>query len=359
MKLSLLSCLMLLTTFSSSGQKTDTWTAFWNNDTTLFGYKDKKGIVKIQPKFNGLTIANKFDDIIAAEEKTSTGQVSYYLTKSGRIIGRDSLHFYDNGADCESEGFIRFHDRKTDKVGMFNRDGNIGIPAEYNELAPVRNGMIVAIKGAVKKTSGEHYFWKGGSDVLIDTNNQVLINDFKYFNELDFYSVIISTQPSEDTLRINFKGTNGMYYSFIVFEKEFRSWLKTSLLDHFSKNQLLACTYDTITFWRGSDKWVSESKFTFLNRNFELLREILLDLNSKDRNYTIFSETLSPYMFIPSECGQYYNNCFESKSWQYPVENIVISYTDNKSIVQNQLEFLRTTEGYKLIDISINKGKIK
>jgi len=217
---------VLLTTFNSSGQKADTWTAFWNKDTTLYGFKNKNGIVKIQPKFTGLTIANKFDDIIAAEEQTNTGQVNYYLTKTSRIVGKDSLHFFDNGTDCESEGFIRFHDRKTDQVGMFNRNGNIGIPAEYNELAPVRNGMIVAIKGAVKKTSGEHYYWKGGSDVLIDTNNQVLINDFKYYNELDFYSVIISTQPAEDTLRINFKGTNGLYYSFIVFEKNLDAGLR-------------------------------------------------------------------------------------------------------------------------------------
>ena len=85
----------------------------------------------------------------------------------------------------------------------------------------------------------------------------------------------------------------------------------------------------------------------------------MLDLNSKNCNYNIFSETLSPYIFIPSEYGQYYNNCLEPKSWQYPVENIVISYTKNKRMVQNQFEFLRTAEGYKLIDISINKGKIK
>src|SRR5688572_4673117 len=103
------------------GQSNDTWTAFWNKDTTLIGFKDKNGVVKIEPKFSGFTFANKFDNIIVASEEVKDTYKTYYLTKTGRIVGRDSLRIFDNGADCESEGFIRFRDNKTDKVGMFNR----------------------------------------------------------------------------------------------------------------------------------------------------------------------------------------------------------------------------------------------
>ena len=46
-----------LTTFSRTlfGQSNDTWIAFWNKDTTLIGYKDKNGLIKIEPKFTGFS----------------------------------------------------------------------------------------------------------------------------------------------------------------------------------------------------------------------------------------------------------------------------------------------------------------
>src|SRR5688572_33256568 len=112
---------LTLINYTSFGQSNETWTAFYNKDTTLIGFKDKNGFVKIEPKFSGLTFANKFDNIIVASEEVKDTYKSYYLTKAGRIVGRDSLRIFDNGADCESEGFIRFRDNKTDKVGMFNR----------------------------------------------------------------------------------------------------------------------------------------------------------------------------------------------------------------------------------------------
>jgi len=115
----------LLTTLSMTlfGQHNDTWTSFWNKDTSLIGFKDKNGNIKIEPKFMRFTTANKFDDIIAVTEEVEVNEKweSYYITKAGRIVGRDSIHTCDNGADCESEGFIRFRDYKTDKAGMFNK----------------------------------------------------------------------------------------------------------------------------------------------------------------------------------------------------------------------------------------------
>lgn len=172
-------------------QNKDTWISFWDKDTTHIGFKDKTGNIKIQPKFFSLTIANKFDDIIAVAEETPENWKSYYLTKSGKIVGRDSLYIYDNGFDCENEGFIRFKDPKTEKMGMFNGDGKIVIPAEYSDLTRVRNGMIVVLKGAEKYTdpSGEHFSWGGGTENLIDLNNKILIENFSNNDELNFYSV--------------------------------------------------------------------------------------------------------------------------------------------------------------------------
>lgn len=214
MKILTLTFLLTLLKFFVFGQNNNTWTAFWNKDTSLIGYKDKNGEVKIEPKFqSGFTSANKFDDIVAVAEEVNQHWTFYYLTKSGRIAGRDSLYIFDNGSDCESEGFIRFRDKKTDKAGMFNRNGEVVIPAEYNDMTRVRNGLIVALKGATKKLweGGEHYSWIGGKEILIDTANRILIDSF--------FSLLISLQPNTDPIRQNFKAINGKYYSFVDFDK--------------------------------------------------------------------------------------------------------------------------------------------
>ena len=78
-------CILLITRLLIYGQNDDRWFSFWNGDSTLRS-----------------------------------------------IVGKDSVYIFDNTPDCENEGFIRFRDHKTDKAGMFNRNGNIVIPAEYN-----------------------------------------------------------------------------------------------------------------------------------------------------------------------------------------------------------------------------------
>ena len=350
---------MTFTSLTLLGQSKDTWTSFWNNDTTLIGFKDKNGIVKIKPKYKGFTSANRFDDIIAVTEEVNENWNSCYITKAGRIVGKDSLHIFDNGADCESEGYIRFRDRKTDKVGLFNKNGDIVVPAEYNDITRVRNGMIIALKGAEKKQWGEHFSWKGGKEILIDTNNKTIVDNFKFDNNLNFFSVLISSQPDTDSTRQNFKGVNGQYYSFIDFDKEFRKWLKSHLLDNFTKKNLLESTFKEITFWKEPNGWTSEEKNAFVDRNFELLRTKLLELNSKDCNYHIFDEGLNPYIYESEEYKDYFNNCGESKDWLYPIKDIVINYKDKKELLQDSFEFLRTENGYKLTSITIRKGKIK
>lgn len=362
MKILTLTFLLTLLKLAVYGQNNDTWTAFWNKDTTLIGYKDKKGAVKIEPKFQtGFTSANKFDNIIAVAEEVNKHWKFYYLTKSGRIVGNDSLHIFDNGSDCESEGFIRFRDKKTDKVGMFNRNGDIVIPAQYNDMTRVRNGLVIALKGATKKfwEGGEHYSWVGGKEILINTANNTIIDTFKYSSNINFFSLLISTQPNTDTVRQNFKAINGKYYSFVDFDKEFNVWLKTSLLNNLTKENLLNVAYKEITFWKEQIGWTSETKNSFIDRNYDLIKSKLLQLNSKDCDYSIFDEGLNPFIYESDEYKVFFNNCGESKDWIYPIKNIVISYHQDKSLLQDHIEFLRTDNGYKLISLTIRKGEIK
>ena len=362
MKILTLTFLLTLFKLSIFGQNNDAWTAFWNKDTTLIGYKDKHGVVKIEPKFQtGFTLASKFDNIIAVAEEANPIWKLYYLTKSGKIVGRDSLHIFDNGPDCESEGFIRFRDKKTDRAGMFNRNGDIVIPAEYNDLTRVRNGLIIALKGATKQIweGGEHFSWVGGKEILIDTANNTLIDSFKLSGSINFFTLVISTQLDPDTIRRNFKTINGKYFSFVDFDKEFRVWLKTSLLNNLTKENLLNATYKEVTFWKEPIGWKSEIKNSFIDRNYELIKTKLLQLSSKDCDYDIFDESLNSYIYGSEEYKNFFNNCGEPKDWLYPVKDIIISYRNEKSLLQDHIEFLRTDNGYKLISLTIRKGEIK
>lgn len=359
MKHSIFIILFIALSCHSFGQNNKPWLSFWNKDSTLIGFKDSENTVKIEPRFTGFISAKKFDDIIGVSEEVNKKWINYYITKSGRIVGRDSLHIFDNGADCETEGFIRFRDAKTDKEGMFNRKGDIAIPANYNSLTRVINGMVIALQGAKKKSwgkeSGDHHFsWEGGKQILIDTNNRVLIDDFKSDGRLDYFSLLISDQPDPNPIRKNFKTLQGKYYSFIDFRKEFDTWLKTALLKDFTKERLLAASFKELT-----DGWKAEENSTFINRNFELIKTKFMELNRSNCKYQVFQDGLNPFIFESANFERFYNNCGEAKEWIYPVMNIVVSHGNGKEkdFYQDNLTFLRTEEGYKFISVDLEAGQ--
>ncbi len=293
-------------------------------------------------------------------EEVNGAWESYYLTKSGRIAGRDSLHYFDNGADCESEGFIRFRDVKTDKVGMLNRTGDIVIPAVYNDLQRVENGMVIALKEAVKKVweGGEHFSWEGGKTQLIDTNNQVLIDEFESPWKLNLFSLNITGSPHPDTSRVSFIGTDGRYYSFYDFEKEFEWWFKDDFLFNLNLQNLIKNSLDSIT-WLSSNGWVKSAKEQFVVNNYKVLEAGLLEILKPKTEYIISSHGLNPFMFFGPQFDKFFNNCGESKTGAYSVMDVIVSHRKKKDIQQNHFEFLRTENGFKLISVTVRDQKLK
>lgn len=359
MKNYLLLYLLAFLNYSVFAQNNDIWVSFPNKDTTQIGFKDKNGVIKIEPKFTGFTIAHKFENIIAVTEEENGKWKSYYLTKSGKIIGRDSLYVFDNGPDCENEGFIRFTDRKTDKMGMFNGEGKIAIPAEYSNLTKVKNGMFIGLKDAKKEMDGEHFFWTGGKEFLIDSNNKILIENFPYNDDLNFYSLEKAKEKSKDEIRESFLGVDGQYYSFISFNKEFKTWLKNTLLTDLSKTNLEKHSFDKITYWKEPMGWKNESKTKFIDQNYTYLKSKFQELKNPKTDYFVSTEGLNQFIFESSEYEIYFNNCNESKDWIFPVKNIVINPKNKLDHGQDHLEFLRTESGYKLTSVSARKDILK
>ncbi len=333
-------------------QQLDTWTAFWNPDTTYIGFKNNLGQTMIEPKFMGLTSARTFSFIMAAMEEKDGEYISYYLTKSGKIIGRDSLFFFDNAADCENEGFIRFMDPITEKVGLFNRHGKVVIPAEYDGLSMVRNGVLAALKGARKEKMGEYFNWKGGAHMLLDTNNNVLANPFNPAYNLNYYSLETEDEESTDSIRLSFKSVNEDYLTFIDFEKEFKLWFQNKLLSDLSLENLLSHGFEEITYSDDSLGWISSPKALFLNYQYDTITAILNSIQSENSDYYFNTNGLNPFIFESEKYDIYFNNCGEAKEWQYPLMGIVINMIDDKHTYQYQISFLRTDEAYQLISFS-------
>lgn len=349
MKNILITLFLILKLFPVRAQEKNVWTAFWNKNNTLVGYKDSKGVVRIKPKFNGYFAAQRFEHIMAVSQTIRQKWVSYYLTKSGRIVGRDSTINFDNSPDCEHEGFIRFKASKSDLVGMFNKDGNVKIPAEYNALSRAVNGMIIALKGAKKVAGGdEHYFFDGGNTMLIDTTNQVLIENFSSENNLNFYSLEKSALPSTNPIRKSFLAKDGQFYSFIDFEKEFKHWLINDFLtdltiERIQKNVLFHNTRKHIP------THLSKTTQRNLQRKYQYFKAELQLLSKPEMEYEILMDALRSFDYPNKTLDKYFDHCGNGKTWLYPTMEVVFTHHEKGVITQNFIRFLKTDNGYQLL----------
>jgi hypothetical protein len=348
--------IVLLLSIETQAQASEQWFRFYNSDSTLIGFKNSEGKVTVAPRFETQSGWGAFQNVIAVQEKRGGKYFNFYLTKSGREVGRDSVHFFDSKEDYEEEGFIRFRNHKTDKVGLFNRFGDIAIPAIYSDLSRVNNGLITALYGAKKVISkdGERHSWKDGKEILIDTNNNILIEDFSYNRNINMYSVLISKKPSPDARRTNFLAKDGTYYSFIDYRKEFISWLKTNVLNEHNKEKLGAALFDSLAYFKQDLGWVTEPKDSYLSKNYERITHKLLQVNGTNIKYNTSVESLNNFIFNSHDFYNYYDERMESKT-KYPVIRLTFDHNAmTPQQYQDQFEFLRTDEGYRMISVSIH-----
>lgn len=343
------------------------WAAFTQDD--LIGFKDEQGAVRITPKLSPMfTMARRFDQIIATGEDTARGYRTYYLLKDGRQVAPDSVYFFDNAAICESEGSIRFRDRRRDKVGFLDGNGQVLIPAELSDASAMRNGMVVALKGATRscadpggKIEGcEHLGWKGGTELLIDRHGKTLVDGFdsRRTAALDWFSRQVSDQPSSDPRRVSFKGVDGRYYSFIDIEKDFAVWFKDEFLAHLDEVSLKAHSYPQIWSGQGSeplDDWKVASADEVLRQHGPALRKRLEVLRAS-AGYGVRQDDQG-WPFDPEHNPQYFDNCGEFAHWTTPKVSAMEhwqlgSFEPDKHA---SLDFIRTADGYRLVAFSMPK----
>ena len=245
--------LLLISSFSFSQEDTN-WYTFYNSDSTKIGYKDAKGNVKIEPKFElAMTNSKVFKDVVIVWEyaKNYSGE-KYYLNKEGKKFGKDSIYIFDFTFAEESEGKIKFRDSKTDKVGFFDKNGQVVIPAIYNDAGDFHNGLAIIMKDGVRKCwkenngkqpeypNCEHWSWEGKT-IMINTNNQELFEIPKenFTNSIDYNNVYKNFKLNENVdsdIYTSYKGNDGNIYSFYSPEKDFKKWFETTFLPDFKTN---------------------------------------------------------------------------------------------------------------------------
>ena len=107
----------------------------------------------------------------------------FYVTKEGKT---QRMYFYDMGADYFSEGLARYLNHE-DKMGFVNDKLEVIIPAKYDYVDSIQNGVAIVSNGShSEKVSDdkeeEHSHMVGGIWGAIDKNGAVIV-PLKYASE--------------------------------------------------------------------------------------------------------------------------------------------------------------------------------
>jgi|SRR6476661_456379 len=350
------------------------WVSFQDRKTELWGYRDAQGKVRVAPRF--LSAPHVFENIASIEEsgdgpdKNSEYIRSCYLLKNGRHIGADSVFMEDNTPGCESEGFIRFHDHATDKMGFFDGQGRVAIPAAYNYVDSFHNGVALALRGARKmcwegkeydpRHPCEHSVWKGGQTVLINKQNQVLLEnlDENQVRSLNWHTLQVNATGLNTAFYAAFRGTDGRQYAFIDSKKEFREWFYSHFLPSCSAATLGGFCFDGLAWW-GKKGWKYQPKADFLAGKARLVAQKMAEIRAGKYQAQLFDDNLSPFLFFGrSMFARYVDGCGRHKSSQYPVFSVTVTHPAGpRDSYQEHFDFLRTDDGYQLISVSLEAGR--
>lgn len=336
-----------------------------DSDSEVIGYVNEQGDIVLDTLYNPV-LSNSIIYNVGAISSLNPKIGSFYINKEGKRFGRDSLWSFDFSYDTESEKFIRFsvggYEKQTKRVGLFDWLGNVRLPAVYNWLSTVRNGLLTGSIGGKYYLDGEYWFTRGSRSILLDTTGSVLVDDSlemkKMDSFIDFYSKRITAR--EEPGRINLKMKDGRYISFISYEHELKSYLNNKnigdlLLDSILLEERL---YSRSSFLTDPATEFARNKVMSLIRKCHMLNMGLADLplgyyeESKvlhKEQETIVGEWRS-YDFLKRFEEQ---SAADEKYRKFPVMEIYFDWNDYYATV------VRTESGaYKLLQV-ITRGNTK
>ena len=178
----------------------------------------------------------------------------------------------------------------------------------------------------------------------------------EYDGQLDFYSLEINDNPEAEQNGACFKGTNNKYYHFTDNKKDFTIWLK-DLTARLTQQNLIESSMDTIVYWKSG--WTRIPKEEFIDSNYETLVGLLKSIENSVSDNSISIDGLNSFMYTGNEYDKYFNNCGEPRYGKYPVMNLIINHKNETDLIQDHFDFLKTDEGYRLVNVTIRSEKIK
>lgn len=368
----LLTLLALLLAHAAEAQDTTVWTQFSvrvRGGDYRYGYKDAAGHLKIPAKFGLFTPAQKFRHIMAVSDGQSLRQ--YYLLKNGQPVGRDSVYMFDYQADCEQEGFIRFKDRKKDRVGFLNAQGRVAIPAQYNTVSPFYNGLAVALSGARRTCWDrstdtlhcEHLGWTGGHEVVINQRNEVVLDQLSLArmgsSHLNFYSLQRNAPVVDTATTVTLTAVNGDRYTFTDYDKEFKQWFFGQFVPAVRSGPAAVrplCYAELATAGQPFRGWQHTEPGAFVQAHFPVLRAQLANLRLGSKQVQVGPDDLNTLTFNSPRLASFLTDCGEHFAKKYPVFSVILAIkaTGGNSNINHQWQysFIRTAQGYRLYEAS-------
>lgn len=291
----------------------------------------------------------------------------YYKLADGRLLGEDSVYASDAIDDCESDGKIRFRDRITDKVGFFDNNGRVVVPALYNDASRFQNGMAMVIKNArqvgwdgedCEKGGCEHWSWAGGRTMLINARNEVLVDSFGLDRAVNWHSMQLKEMPGDTGMYCSVKGVNGKWYVFLDYQKEFDRWFqKEYLAASPDAAKLREFVHDSlVSSLPEYEEWVRMSGDEFIQKCGSRLAARMQPI--RHHQISIFTGLtmfgLNPYIHTGPSFERFFDGCIPGDAGRYPAFDVISNFLDKNGRIdyQEHYSFLRTDKGYKLIGVS-------
>ncbi|MEK6451836.1 MULTISPECIES: hypothetical protein [unclassified Myroides] len=295
------------------------------------------------------------------------GISTYYLIQkddgSDLVIDQEQVFYYDVGApDFESEGYIRFRDKQTNLVGLYNDKGEIVLSPIYTSLSRVHNGVLYALSDAKVRNIGrggdEHIVFEGGKTRLIKPDGTVLINEMLAPNVvLDMYSLSITEQPMQDERYMSLLGVNGKYYNFLNLESYFKRFVEEDFLPKSKGEEWLDFTNENtivnIELNNGSIGDYEVGKGGVLLRKYEKKLKRLFKLVDQRRKDSIkFSYRVDNWggyvddgQIDIEDFGVYYNTTNEWREELFPMFELILKEENKGKYRNNHFDFFRDKKG--------------
>ncbi|UJF24160.1 WG repeat-containing protein [Suttonella sp. R2A3] len=329
----------------------DLWTAFDGfdeNGEILIGFKDADGEVVLEPQFSGITHAKRLEHLMGYLQYDENTVSSGVLLKTGERLDYRP-YAPDAISDCESEGTLRAYNADWD-MGLLDHKGQWIIPAEYNHLSRVQNGMSVVLSGARRSSDDEHWSWLGGSRSLVDRDGTVIVADFVGdVDAIDWFSFAIG--DSDDPLRDVWQGVDGKRYNAVNTQREFNAFVEGGLVNALAAERYDGLLFEEIVLYY-QDKTLTREQAVNDPAMVSFLRAFKQALASgveykpyrRDKEFGIFSLNLPrSWLDYVNHCDDFYESC-------YPVYQISWGAPDDTRTVW----FLRSEDGYQILAVEFN-----